>query len=92
MANILVNIEKGIEVGAEDLLGFLNKAEQKIQVAPGAVVALGVVLGGVQKVIADVEADAANPVNITLLPAQVADLKAVWPEIISFASVLGIKL
>ena len=92
MASILVNIEKGVEVAAEDVLGWLNKAEQKIQLAPQAVAALGVVLGGVQKVIADVQADATNPVNFTLLPAQIADVKAVWPEVQALATALGIKL
>ena len=92
MANILVNIEKGVEIAAEDVLGFLGKAQAKLVTSPSVVAALGVLLGAVQKVVADVSADAANPVNITLLPAQLQDLKAVWPDVEAFATSLGIKL
>ncbi len=34
MANILVNIEKGIEVGAEDILKWLTSAEKVLFAAP----------------------------------------------------------
>jgi hypothetical protein len=90
--NIFLNVEKGIEVAAEDVLGWLNKAEQKITVAPAAVAALGVILGGIQKVVSDVSADVSNPVNLTLLPAQISDIKAVWPEVQAFAKTLGINI
>lgn len=92
MPNIFLNVEKGIEVAAEDVLGWLNKAEQKITVAPAAVAALGVILGGIQKVVSDVSADVSNPVNLTLLPAQISDIKAVWPEVQAFAKTLGINI
>ena len=92
MANIFLNAEKGVEVAAEDVLGFLAKAEQKIQVAPAAAAALGVLLAAVQEVISDVSADASNPMNITLLPAQINDVKAVWPDVVKLATLLGIKL
>ena len=45
MANILVNIEKGIEVGAEDVLKWLTGAEKVLHAAPAVIAALAT-LGG----------------------------------------------
>ena len=36
MANILVNIEKGIEIGAEDALKWLTGANKALKAAPQA--------------------------------------------------------
>ncbi|HLH36013.1 MAG TPA: hypothetical protein VKX41_15175 [Alloacidobacterium sp.] len=92
MANILVNIEKGIEVAAEDILGFFSKAEKA---APGAVAALAVLLGAASKVVSDISMDAHNPaqlLSVSLTQQQWADIKSVWPDIVHFAAELGIKL
>jgi hypothetical protein len=40
MANILVNIEKGIEIGAEDALKWLIGAGKALYAAPAAIAAL----------------------------------------------------
>lgn len=40
MANILVNIEKGIEIGAEDALKWLVSAGKAFHAAPAAIAAL----------------------------------------------------
>jgi len=40
MANILVNIEKGIEVAAEDVLKWLVSAGKALHAAPAAIAAL----------------------------------------------------
>lgn len=92
MANVLVNAEKKIEMAAEDALKWLAGADNKLQAAPQAIAGLAVLLGHVQKCVIDVQADATNPLNITLLPAQVADFKHVWPDVRNLAFTLGIKL
>ncbi len=91
MANILVNIEKGIEIGAEDALKWLSGASKSIQAAPAVVAALATLIGAVDKPIADVAAVAINPLNIPLDIQTVTDLKAVWPQVKSFLTTLGVK-
>jgi NAD(P)H-dependent flavin oxidoreductase YrpB (nitropropane dioxygenase family) len=93
MANILLGIEHGIEVAAEDILKFVtcavavsNKAE------PGVIAGLGVLLGTVAKALGDIDGVVANPMNFTLDAATIQDLKAVWPAIVQFAASIGIKL
>ncbi|HLH35456.1 MAG TPA: hypothetical protein VKX41_12335 [Alloacidobacterium sp.] len=93
MANILLGIEHGIEVAAEDILKFVtcavavsNKAE------PGVIAGLGVLLGTVAKALGDIDGVITNPMNFTLDAATIQDLKAVWPAIVQFAASIGIKL
>jgi hypothetical protein len=93
VANILLGIEHGIEVAAEDILKFVscavvttNKAE------PGVIAGLGVLLGTVAKALGDVNGVVNNPLNFTLDAATIQDLKAVWPAIVQFAGSIGIKL
>ncbi|QNI31609.1 hypothetical protein H7849_21485 [Alloacidobacterium dinghuense] len=93
MANILLGIEHGIEVAAEDVLKFVsgamvasNKAE------PSVVAGLGVLLGTVAKALGDVNGVVTNPLNFSLDIATIQDLKAVWPAMVQFAGSLGIKL
>jgi hypothetical protein len=93
MANILLGIEHGIEVAAEDILKFVtcavaisNKAE------PGVIAGLGVLLGTVAKTLGDLNGAVANPMNFTLDATTIQDLKAVWPAIVQFAASIGIKL
>jgi hypothetical protein len=93
MANILLGIEHGVEVAAEDVLKFVSGAvvaSNKTQ--PGAVAGLGVLLGTVAKTLGDVNGVVANPLNFALDAATVQDLKAVWPAIVQFAGSIGIKL
>ena len=94
MANIFLNIEKGVEVAAEDLMKWIGTANKAIASnGPGAIVALGALLGAAEKAIADVEAGAANPASLVItLESDINDFKAVWPAVKEFASTLGIKV
>lgn len=93
MPNILVNIEKGVEVGAEDLLKWLGKGQQAINAAPPVIAAVGTLLGAVASAITTTEAAAAaGGVNITLDTAAFNAIKGVWPQIVAAAAEVGIKL
>ena len=91
MANILVNVEKGIEIAAADALKWLGKAQTTLSAAPGVVAALATLISAVDKPITEVAAVAANPLNIALDIQTVNDLKAVWPEVKAFLGTLGVK-
>ena len=91
MANVLINIEKGIEIAAEDALKWLTGANKTLQAAPAVVAALATLIGAVEKPIAEVAGVAANPLNIALDIQTVNDLRAVWPEVKTFLSTLGVK-
>ncbi|MGA7108494.1 MAG: hypothetical protein WBV28_13720 [Terracidiphilus sp.] len=92
MANVLVNIEKGIEIGAEDALRWLSGANKALQAAPAVVAALATLIGAVEKPLSELAGAAANPLNIPLDVETVADLKAVWPQLEAFLKTLGVKL
>ena len=93
MANILVNIEKGITVAAEDVLKFIGVAQKEITVAPAAAAALGTVLGAVSTAIADASrAASASGLNILLDEQTVVALKAVWPDVEAFLKTIGVTL
>ena len=92
MANILVNIEKGIEIAAEDALKWLTNANKTLQAAPAVVAALATLLGAVEKPLSEVAGAVANPLNIALDVETVTDLKAVWPQVLSFLATIGVKL
>jgi hypothetical protein len=91
MANILLNIEKGIEIGAEDALKWLGKAQTAIQAAPAVVAALATLASAVEKPLVDLSGVAANPLNIPLDIQTAQDLKAVWPQVKAFLGTLGVK-
>ncbi|HUB30094.1 MAG TPA: hypothetical protein VL967_10365 [Terracidiphilus sp.] len=92
MANILVNIEKGIEIGAEDALKWLTGANKALKAAPAVVAALATLIGAVQKPLSELAGAAANPLNIALDVETVTDLKAVWPDLEAFLNSIGVKL
>ena len=92
MANILVNIEKGIEIAAEDALKWLKGAGHALTVAPTVVAALGTLFGQLEKPIAEAAVAASNPLNIPLDIETVKDLKAVWPDVKQFLATIGVKL
>ena len=94
MANVLVNIEKGVEVAAEDLLKWVGAANAKVQSGgPAAIAGLGVLAGAVDKALTDAGTAAANPTTLILsLPTDISDIKAVWPAAKSFLATLGIKV
>ena len=91
MANILVNIEKGIEIGAEDALKWLSGANKTLKATPAVIAALATLIGAVEKPLAEVAGVAANPLNILLDIQTVNDLKAVWPEVKQFLTTFGVK-
>jgi hypothetical protein len=91
MANILVNIEKGIEIGAEDALKWLTGANKALHAAPQVVAALATLVGAVEKPLSELAGAAANPLNIPLDIQTVTDLKAVWPDVKAFLGSLGVK-
>lgn len=91
MANILVNIEKGIEIGAEDVLKWLIGAEKVLLAAPKVIVALAILAAAMEKPLAELAGAAANPLNIPLDIQTAKDLKAAWPEVKTFLKSLGVK-
>ena len=92
MANILVNIEKNIEIAASDILNWLTAANKSLHVAPTVAAGLGTLIGAIEKPIADVTGVVANPLNISLDVQTVTDLKAVWSDIVAFMTSLGVKI
>jgi hypothetical protein len=92
MANILVNVEKGIEIAAEDALKWLSGANKDLQAAPAVIAALATLIGAVEKPISELAGAAANPLNVPLDVQTVIDLKAVWPQLEAFLKTLGVKL
>lgn len=91
MANILVNIEKGIEIGAEEALKWLSGTEKAIHAAPAVVAALATLIGAVEKPLVELAAAAENPLNIALDVQTVKDLKSTWPAVKQFLGSLGVK-
>lgn len=92
MANILVNIEKGIEIGAEDALKWLVSAGKVFHAAPAAIAALATLVAALEKTIVEVEQVATNPLNIALDIQTANDLKAAWPQVRAFLKSLGVKM
>jgi NaMN:DMB phosphoribosyltransferase len=92
MANIFVNIEKGVEIGAEDALKWLTSATQALSVTPSVVAALGTLFGQLETPITDVASVVTNPLNVSLDVQTVTALKNVWPEIQTFLTSIGVKL
>jgi len=91
MANILVNIEKGIEIAAEDALKWLGKAQTALKATPAVIAALATVVTALDKPLLDLSAAAANPLNIPMDIQTAVDLKAVWPDVKAFLATLGVK-
>jgi hypothetical protein len=91
MANILVNIEKGIEIGAEDVLKWLTGAEKVLFAAPKVIAALAILAAAMEKPLAELAGAAANPLNIPLDIETATDLKAAWPDVKTFLQSLGVK-
>jgi hypothetical protein len=94
MANILVDVEKGIEVAAEDVLKYVNGANAKVASGgPSAIAGIAVVAGAVDKALSDVAAGAANPTTLVLnFGTDVADIKAVWPAVKGLLTTFGVKI
>ena len=91
MANILVSIEKGIEIGAEDALKWLVGADKALCAAPEVIASLATLIGAVEKPLADLAGAAQNPLNISLDIQTAKDLKAAWPAVKQFLASFGVK-
>jgi hypothetical protein len=89
-----MNVEKGVEVAADDVLKFLTKAEKVTTTAgPQVVAGLGTLLGAVGTAIASGEAAAtAGGISIPLDAQTVVAVKSVWADIEAFAKSIGIKI
>lgn len=90
MANILVNIEKDVEIAAEDALKWLTGADKVLLAAPVAIAALATLVDAVEMPLLDLASTAANPLNIPLDIQTAIALKAAWPEVKAFLGSLGI--
>jgi hypothetical protein len=91
MANILVSIEKGIEIGADDALRWLTGADRALKAAPAVIAGLAILLAAVEKPLAEATAVSANPLNIPLDLQTARDIRAVWPDLKQFLTTLGVK-
>jgi hypothetical protein len=91
MANILVDMEKGIEIGAKDALRWLIGANNAVQAAPEVIAALATLIGALEKPLQDISGAAENPLNIALDIQTVRDLKAAWPAVKQFLGSFGVK-
>jgi hypothetical protein len=92
MADILVSIEKGIKIGAEDALKWLTGAGKALHAAPAAVAALATLAAALEKPLSELAGAAANPLNIALDIQTARDLKAAWPEVKAFLTSLGVEM
>ena len=61
MAKIMVNIEKGIEIAAEDALKWLSGASKALKTGPQVIAALATLIAAVEKPISELAGAAANP-------------------------------
>jgi hypothetical protein len=91
MVNILVNIEKGVEIGAEDALKWLTGADRAVHAAPSAIAALAILVDALDKPLLDCAGVAVNPLNIPLDIQTATDLVAAWPQVKTFIGSLGVK-
>ena len=91
MAKILVSIEKGVEIGAEDALKWLIGAGKTLRAAPAVIAALATLVDAVDKPLMDIASAAGNPLNIPLDIQTATDLAAVWPQVKTFLASLGVK-
>lgn len=93
IGTIVLDVEKGVEVGASDILKFITGANAELKLAPSALAALAIVLGGVSSAVTSTSAAvAAGGTNIVLDNAALASIKGVWPEIVAAFATVGVKL
>lgn len=87
-STIVIDAEKGIEVGVADALKIFGVITTK---SPAALTSLTALAGAVEKALADAAADT-NVTTLTLtLPTTVADFKAVWTDGVALLKTLGVK-
>jgi hypothetical protein len=91
MANIVVSVEKGIEIGAEEALKWLTGPRKVLSATPAVIAALATLVGAMERPLSELAGAVANPLNIPLDIETAADLKAAWPEVKTFLGSLGVK-
>ncbi len=91
MAKILVSIEKGLEIGAEDALKWLTGAGKSLRATPEVIAALATLIDAVDEPLMDLAGAAANPLDIPLDIQTATALAAAWPEVKTFLGSLGVK-
>jgi hypothetical protein len=91
MANIFLNVEKGIVVGAEDVLKWLTSTAKMLRATPAAIAALATLAGALEKPLSELAGVATNPLNIVLDVETAEDLRTAWPELKAFLVTLGVK-
>ncbi len=91
MANILLNVEKGIEIAASDVLKWLGAARGAVQAAPAVIAALATLAAAVERPLVELSGVVGNPLNIALDLQTANDLKVVWPDVKRFLESLGVK-
>jgi hypothetical protein len=91
MANIIVSVEKGIEIGAEEALKWLTSSKKVLFATPAVIAALAILAGAMERPLSELAGAIANPLNIPLDIETAADLKASWPEVKAFLNSLGVK-
>ena len=91
MAKILVSIDKGVEIGAEDALKWLTGADKSLHAAPTVIAALATLVDALDQPLMDLADAASNPLNIPLDIQTATDLAAAWPEVKTFLGSLGVK-
>lgn len=91
MANILVDLEKGIEIADKDVVKWFGSTRSALNAAPGVVGALATLATAVERPLVELSGVATNPLNIALDIQTVNDLKAVWPNVKKFLGTLGVK-
>ncbi len=91
MANILVNVEKGIEIAASDMLKWLGNAHGALNAAPAVVAALATLVSAAERPLVELSGVITNPLNIALDIQTANDLKVVWPDVKKFLESLGVK-
>jgi hypothetical protein len=79
MANIFLNVEKGIVVGAEDVLKWLTSTAKMLRATPAAIAALATLAGALEKPLSELAGVATNPLNIVLDVETAEDLRTAWP-------------
>lgn len=94
VSTLVMNVEKGVEVAATDVLKFLTRAEKVTATAgPQVIAGLGTLLGAVgAAILSGQAATGEGGVNIALDAQTVAAVRSVWTDIEAFAKSIGIKI
>lgn len=91
MAQLILDVEKGVTLAAEDLLRWVKGAGRALYAAPEVVAALAVLAQALERPLFDAAALSSNPLNIPLDIQTAEDLRAAWPAVKQFLTELGVR-